>query len=286
LDVAKVEDRASADDGEPLPIQNVLLQSKDSVLIQSLQDEEWFSSEILVVNNGSFFLNYPLVNHQHRVLAARLVARCGDPAKVVFLETGRFGPSISNQEAESEYPTGLEMFNVWPISAILLHVMALGILLLACLYPIFGRARRLPPPATADFGKHIDALGELLQQTREIGYASGRLSHYHQYVKRDSGKSHLATARPTSGAGARTEMHIRIRLAGRGGPTPQEFALRSQLEQRLQARQVGEIVGLAAGKGEMDIALLVADPAAAEQAIRAILREMNIEDRATIQHPA
>jgi hypothetical protein len=286
LDVAKVEDRASADQGDPLPIQNVLLQSRDNVLIQSLQEELWFSSEILVVTNGSFLLNYPLVNHQHRVLAARLVARCGDPAKVVFLETGRFGLSISSQEAESEYPTGLEMFNVWPISAILLHVMALGILLLACLFPIFGRPRRLPPPATADFGKHIDALGELVQHTREIGYASSRLSHYHQYVKRDSGKSHLGAARPKTGAGARVEVHIRIRLAGRGGPTPQEFALRSQLEQRLQARQVGEIVGLAAGKGEMDIALLVADAAAAEQTIRAILRELNIEDRATIQLPA
>jgi hypothetical protein len=49
---------------------------------------------------------------------------------------------------------------------------------------------------------------------------------------------------------------------------------------------VGEIVGLATGKGEMEIVLLVADPAAAEVAIRSILRELNIEDRATIDLPA
>jgi hypothetical protein len=57
------------------------------------------------------------------------------------------------------------------------------------------------------------------------------------------------------------------------------------LETQLQSRQVGEIVGLAAGKGEMDVALLVADPQAAEASIRAILRELNIENRTEIVHP-
>ncbi len=286
LDVAQEEDQPAAD-AEALPAyQEVLLQAGDDVLIQSVSEDEWSSSEVIVVANGSFLLNYPLVNHQHRILAARLIERCGDPAKVVFLETGPYGPTISNQEATSDSPTGLEMFTVWPINAILLHVMALGILLLACLYPIFGRPRRLPPAGTSDFGKHIAALGDLLQETREIGYATSRLAHYQQYVRRDSGKSHVGAARPASGAGSRTELHIRLQLAGRGGPTVQEYALRAQLERQLQTRQVGEIVGLAAGKGQMDIALLVADPTAAEAVIHAILQELNIQDKAEIVQPA
>jgi hypothetical protein len=286
LDAAKVEDRPTGDTTEPPAQQETLLESGSDMLIQSLQEDYWFSSEILVVTNGSFLLNYPLVNHQHRILAARIVDRCGAPAKVYFLETGRYGPTISDQDAGSEYPSGLEMFTVWPLSAILLHVMALGILVLACLFPIFGRPRRLPAAATADFGKHIAALGELLRQTREIGYAASRLAHYQQYVRRDSGKSHLAGARPAAGPASRTELHLRVRLAGRGGPTPEEFALRGRLESQLQTKQVGEIVGLATGKGEMEIVLLVADPDAAEVAIRSILRELNIEDRATIDLPA
>jgi hypothetical protein len=58
------------------------------------------------------------------------------------------------------------------------------------------------------------------------------------------------------------------------------------LEKQIQARQVGEIVGLAAGKGEMDVALLVADPVTAETALRTILREINLEDRSEIVYPA
>ncbi len=285
LDVA-YDDKKPADAAAPPAYQEVLLQAGDDVLIQSINEDRWLSSEVLAVTNGSFLLNYPLVNHQHRILASHVIDRCGLPAKVVFLETGPSGPTISNQEAASDYPTGLEMFTVWPLNAILLHVMALGILLLACLYPIFGRPRRLPAAATSDFGRHIAALGELLHQTREIGYASSRLAHYHQFVRRDSGKSHLGVTRPTSGAGSRTELHVRMRLNGRGGPTPQEFAERNRLEQELQTRQVGEIVGLAAGKGAMDIALLVADSEAAETAIRAILRQLNLEAKTEIIHPA
>lgn len=286
LDVAREEDRTGGD-AELLPeVQEVLLQSGNDVLIQSVFEVDWYSSEVIVVSNGSFLLNYPLINHQHRILARRLIERCGDPAKVVFLESGPYGPPISNQETASDYPTGLEMFTVWPINAILLHLMALGILLLACLYPIFGRPRRLPAARTSDFGKHIAALGELLQETREIGYATSRLAHYHQYVRRDSGKSHLSATRPASGAGSRTELHIRVKLAGRGGPTVQEYALRTELERRLQTRQVGEIVGLAAGRGQMEIALLVTDPEAEEAIIRAILEELNIQDKAEIVQPA
>ncbi len=283
LDVARTDDSDAGD--TPPAYQEVLLQAGDDVLVQSISEDAWYDSAILVVTNGSFLLNYPLVNHQHRMLASRLIDACGEPGKVMFLESGPYGISISDQEAASDYPTGLEMFTVWPLNAILLHLLALGILLLACLFPIFGRARRLPQAAVSDFGRHIAALGELLQQTREVGYASSRLAHYQQYVRRDSGKSHVATAHPTRGAGSRTELHIRIRLAGRGGPTPHEVAVRSDLEQQLQTRQVGEIVGLAAGKGEMDIAMLVADPVVAEAAIRSILRELKIEEQTTVVHP-
>jgi hypothetical protein len=293
LDVASEDDTKkktkpqTADDaGDPPFRQDVLLQAGEDVLVQAVSEPTWFDGEIIIVTNGSFLLNYPLVNHQHRILAHRLVEACGEPEKVYFLETGRFGVAVSDSEADSDYPTGLEMFTVWPLNAILLHLVALGILLLACLFPIFGRPRRLERSGASDFGRHIAALGDLLQRTREIGYATSRLAHYHQYVRRDSGKSHVAGAHPTRGAGARTELHVRIRLAGRGGPNPQEIAVRTNLERQLQERQVGEIVGLAAGKGMMDIVLLVADAEAAEAAIRNLLRELHLEERATIEQPA
>ncbi|MBI2480830.1 MAG: hypothetical protein HYV60_20050, partial [Planctomycetia bacterium] len=46
----------------------------------------------------------------------------------------------------------------------------------------------------ADFGKHIDALGELLEMTQDRQYARDRVSYYHEHVSRDSGASHRSTS--------------------------------------------------------------------------------------------
>ena len=91
-----------------------------------------------------------------------------------------------------------------------MHLTVLGILCCVAIYPIFGRPKSAlssasspitiaanssdsPDAATvvrADFGKHIDALGELLEQTEDRQYARDRVSYYHEHVSRDSGASH------------------------------------------------------------------------------------------------
>ena len=39
-------------------------------------------SQLLFVVNGSFLLNLPLVNHEHRKLAQRLITACGPPGRL------------------------------------------------------------------------------------------------------------------------------------------------------------------------------------------------------------
>ena len=56
-------------------------------------------------------------------------------------------------------------------------------------FPIFGRPRELPPDSRSDFGKHIDALGSLLERTVDREFARSRLMHYRQTVGRDAGTS-------------------------------------------------------------------------------------------------
>lgn len=172
--------------GSPLRSE-VLLEAGDDVFVRRITCGDWDEGQILVVTNGSFLLNLPLVEEEHRKLAGKLIAECGPPGKAAFLESGPMGPMVFEEEPGENYPTGMEAFTVWPISAILLHFAALGILYVFARAAIFGRPHELPPEAVSDFGRHIYALGELLARTQDRKYARERLAHYHEKVKGDSG---------------------------------------------------------------------------------------------------
>ena len=172
---------------DPLEFEKLLTSEGDD-LVTRVSSELWSDSQIIVVANGSFLLNLPLVNHEHRRLAGHLIAplehelRGESDRHVVFLETGRGGPDISDREAPPTYPTGFEAFTTWPIGVILLHLFGLGIIYCVSRFPIFGRPRQLEPEARSDFGTHIAALGELLQKTGDGQYAISRLTQYRQTV--------------------------------------------------------------------------------------------------------
>lgn len=165
----------------------ILLASGDDVLTWKITRSDLSDGQIIVVANGSFLLNLPLVEKEHRKLAGRLIAECGSGNDVIFLESGPGGPRLLDHEPGENYPTGFEAFTVWPVGAILLHFVALGILYLFARMTIFGRPHELPSDAVSDFGKHIRALGELLARTGDKASALSRLAYYHDKVKRDSG---------------------------------------------------------------------------------------------------
>ena len=71
-----------------------LLQSGDETLVYEVSNSAWRNGRILVVANGSFLLNLPLVNHQHRALAGTLIDSCHVADTVAFLESGAGGPQI------------------------------------------------------------------------------------------------------------------------------------------------------------------------------------------------
>jgi hypothetical protein len=183
-----------ADDQDVLKF-NPLLSSGNDPLIARVTKDEWNTvgskGQILVVANGSFLLNYPLVNHEHRKLAARLIEDCGSPGRVVFIEAGEDGPKVLDKEPASGIPSPLDLLKVWPLNAILLHLVILGILLCLARSPIFGRPRELAAESPTSFGKHVGALGELLARSQDRHYAQSRLAQYRQLGQRRSGRSHL-----------------------------------------------------------------------------------------------
>lgn len=165
---------------KPSEYAEVLLESDGDMLVS---EESWDNGRLIVVTNGSFLLNLPLVNHEHRKLAGQLVTEVGPaPQTVVFLESYAGGPPIRDTDPSLSPPTGLEIFNLWPTSWILLHLAAAGIIFCFARWPIFGIPLEPEPAGLSDFGKHVDALGELYGRTGDESFARARIAQYQQVL--------------------------------------------------------------------------------------------------------
>jgi hypothetical protein len=155
---------------------NILLASGKDTLVGHMEVGE---SQLILVANGSFLLNLPLINHEHRKLAGKLIDVIGPTGQtVVFLESYRGGPPIRDEDPAAKDSSGLEIFNMWPTNWILLHLAALGILFCFSRWPIFGLAREIKSTDDADFGRHIDALADLLQKNGNVKYAMEKIAGY------------------------------------------------------------------------------------------------------------
>ena len=166
----------------------VLLGTGKEAIVARL-GSDYSDNQIILVNNGSFLLNLPLVNPEHRKLAAKLVNQCDQdyyaPESVAFLETD-FGVRIMNADQSTDGNSGWEWLSKWPLNLVGLQMAWWLIVLCFALYPIFGRAKKLPSAETSDFKKHIDSVGDLLQATDDHGYAQLRVQQYHQAMKGDT----------------------------------------------------------------------------------------------------
>ena len=157
---------------------DVLLKSGKDVLVSRQRRDD---GRLILVANGSFLLNLPLVNHEHRKLAGKLIAEIGEPGKnVVFLESDRGGPPIRDKDPTAATPTGFEMFNLWPTNWILLHLAVVGVIFCFSRWPIFGRPNGRDVAGRSDFGRHVDALADLLKRSRDRSYATARIINYRQ----------------------------------------------------------------------------------------------------------
>ena len=152
-------------------------------LVTQITHPYWEDSSVITIPNGSFLLNLPLVNHEHRRIAARIVDECGiDPMRVAFWDRDTFSPADATAEQHHQW----SILTTWPLNFILLHFGVLGLMYIMWKYPIFGPAKDLPPPSTSDFAHHINAMGDLMAATNEVGYARAKLQAYKVNVRGDA----------------------------------------------------------------------------------------------------
>jgi hypothetical protein len=143
-------------------------------------------SQIIVVANGSFLLNYSLVNQENRKLAGSLADELGDDKTIVCLETGG-NPEIRETEPEFKMPGPFDEITQPPFAPIYLHLVALAIVFCFARWPIFGRPKDDVPKTPSDFGQHVRALGELLANSGNTTFARTKLMHYLQLARTERG---------------------------------------------------------------------------------------------------
>lgn len=171
-------------------LDEVLLESEGEPLVWSEKyaNPNWGSeqySHLIVVANGSFLLNLPLVNHEHRKLASALVREIGPQQHVVFLETDG-DPEVSDEDPQVSPPSATKLLGIEPFNRILLHLALVGIIFCFARWPIFGRPREEPPAPLSDFGEHISSLGELLSLADNRELAWQRVQQYQQIQRPDA----------------------------------------------------------------------------------------------------
>ncbi|MCA9149569.1 MAG: hypothetical protein KDA92_09735 [Planctomycetales bacterium] len=157
-----------------------LLTADDRLVLGRLTRDTWEDSQILIVPNGSWLLNSRLVNREHRRLAQQVIDESWTLDRVCFLESDDQELVVSDRDTNP--PLILQMFTVYPANVLMLHVVFLGMLYCISVYPIFGLPKTLPPDEVSDFGKHVTAVGELLEKGRDRSYARALVDQYREKI--------------------------------------------------------------------------------------------------------
>ena len=172
---------------EDYMVEHLLIENDRPVISRIVCDRWYDDCQVIVVSNGSTLFNQPLVNHENRKLAASLVDACNNPNRAMILEGSTDGVEVRNTDASA--PMMLQAFTVWPINFLMIHATLLGILFCISVFPIFGRPRELASASVSDFGKHVRAYGEMLQQVSGTEYVRERLRQYRAVSPHDNQNS-------------------------------------------------------------------------------------------------
>ena len=155
--------------------EHVLLASKGNVLAMEWEADD--DSRVLVIANGSFLLNLPLVNRARRPLAEQVVEWIGDDhQRVAFVE------GFSVLSGPSPPPSLFDLLRRIPsFRWVAIHLGLFG--LLACLAraPRLGRPRSDPASDSDRPAAHAEALGRLLEKSRSPETARDLLESYRRW---------------------------------------------------------------------------------------------------------
>ena len=201
----------------------VLLAGSDEVpLIHRVTHSDFNGSQILIVANGAPFLNGSLVKPLHRRISELVIKECLPAKRVAMIRFDESGLLISNAPPGSETDFGMQLLTVWPLSAITMHAAFLGIIAFAVLLPILGRPQKLLQRSVTDFGLHVEAMGRMLFESRDLMYGLRSITDYFTKVRREVPPPWVAqmAAAETATLAAAEEAKQKKKRSGGSGPAP------------------------------------------------------------------
>ena len=161
----------------------VLLGSAADQLIYRIQSTSTYEPNAIVVTNGSMLLNYSLVNSENSVIADLLVSESSEYGPVLFLESGPEDIRMSNTDARQG--TQWSWVGQPPLNYIVPHFLLLGVIYCFIWFPIFGRAKKLPPETNSNFGLHIESIADSLANSGQENEAYRILNRYRETLKHE-----------------------------------------------------------------------------------------------------
>lgn len=232
-------------------------------------------SRIVVVQNARFLVNYGLVNREHRKLAGHLLAEIPASANVAILHSEKGGPQVYWGQVHAEKSKPEE---VLPQIGVLLQLTLPALLLLFVLYPVFGRARDLPRVQISDFGKHIQAIGALLQKGGDERYAWSRVFAYQQQFRRESGARHSAKRSETT----KRMIVLQVAATALGVNRAMELGVGNWLETHIASRKIGKVALKVSQPHCLEIHMESEDAEFSRAAIESLLREGRLFEQTTL----
>lgn len=160
----------------------LLADERQKPLIASSQVDPISRSKVILVCNNSLFCNYSMLQQTHRQLALNMIAEFS-PGNVGFL-AGASDPKLRNDDVDDQQK-GFEMLTTWPLNVVTIHAAFIGLALIIASYPIFGRPGRWKSTSSADFGKHIEAVGALMAKSGDKQFARKQIADYFRTVRKD-----------------------------------------------------------------------------------------------------
>lgn len=171
-------------DGLPSKFRDPGLKARDLLTVDGQPFAFEISSDagngrIIVISNGSFLFNFPLLNPEHQELAKMVAGEVtGD---VVFLESGIQWPRVGG--AANDPALQWSWIGKAPMTYIVPHFLFWGVLYIFAFFPNFGRPKRLKFHPAKAFRNHVQAVAAILRRSKERDWARNAIETWHKRNK-------------------------------------------------------------------------------------------------------
>ena len=179
-------------------IESLLTVDGEDMVYRLADNNSYSNNQIIVVQNGSFLVNFAAVDPNKQALADQLVAEATSLSEDEYGFGFGFSQQVLILESEYEIPVRNTDFvnqNSWawiaeePLCYIVPHALLLGVLYCFVYFPISGRPKRTPKKSTATFRNHINAIAKQLSKSSSKDYARRTIEQYQESVSGSNKKN-------------------------------------------------------------------------------------------------